>query len=88
MTAEKSLLNRDEIELMILAKLRASECGRNIAAVSITSAIDENGEETFAINRLSASGGPVLPDAKRMAIDEAYRLQQQFKILRRDEPGL
>jgi hypothetical protein len=76
----KTILNRDEIEAMILTKLRASECGSNIAAVLITPEVGADGEPSFRVSHLRASGGPVLPDARRMAIAEAEALSRRFAL--------
>lgn len=76
----KTILNRDEIEAMILTKVRASDCGKNVAAVSITPDVDADGNPTFTVNYLRASGGPVLPDAKRIAMAEAKRLSEQYAL--------
>jgi hypothetical protein len=76
----RTQLNRDEIEAMILAKVRAQESGKNISQVMIGDDIDENGNPTFTVDRLRASGGPVLPDAQRIAIEEAHRLRAEFRL--------
>ena len=44
-----TILSYDELEAMILAKLRASEAGRNINKVTITPELDAKGQESFGI---------------------------------------
>ena len=72
----KPLLNRDELEAMILAEVRKHECGRGYTCDDL----DEDGNRTFTIARLRASGGPVLSDAMRIAIAYAKRLRSRYGI--------
>jgi hypothetical protein len=77
----KTLLNTEEIESMILAEVRKYDYGENIAEVTIADDVDEDGNPTFTVGRLRASGGPVLGDAKRKAIAYAKTLRSQYGVL-------
>ncbi len=76
----KTVVNRDEIEKMILAVVQSADCGKDITGVTLEIERDDDGNRTFTVERLHTGGGAVLPEAMRIATAEATRLRKEFAL--------